>query len=285
MTAGWDGKVRLWNAATAESAGAAFGTDKEITCARFAPTGNAIATGHRDGAVNLWSISGNLLQRMSHKKGITDLAFNPSGQYLVTGSEDGTASVWDVATGRPLGDPLLHAAPVVAVVFDPAGNRVATAADDGTARVWRCPTGQPITETLRHDKAATSLVFSHDGKTLFSGSRDRTARIWDVSASLTTADRKALVRLARAISPVGLQASGRTAMRTVESMADMQSDDPDGKGAVALLRKWFFGDELERPLTPFATINLRSFIDHRLKENSAGATEEALFWKNADRTQ
>jgi WD40 repeat protein len=285
MTAGWDGKVRLWNAATAESIGAAFGTESEITCARFAPTGDAIATGHRDGAINLWSLSGKLLHRMSHKKAITDLAFNSAGQYLVTGSEDQTASIWDVATGRPLGDPLLHEAPVTAVAFDPVNNRVATAADDGTVRLWNSPTGQPITETLRHDKAVTALAFSRDGKTLFSGSRDRTVRIWDVGASLTAAEHKALARFARAISPVGLQASGRTNLRTVESRASVQSGDSTANGAVGLLRKWFFSDELERPLTPFAAINLRAFIDNRLKENSAAASEEALFWKNAGRPQ
>jgi WD40 repeat protein len=285
MTAGWDGKVRLWSAATAESSGAAFGTESEITCARFAPTGDSIATGHRDGAVNLWSITGQPLQRMSHKKVITDLAFNSGGQYLVTGSADGTASVWDVATGRPLGDPLLHAAPINAVAFDPVGNRVATAADDGTVRVWNSLTGQPITETVRHDKAATALAFSRDGKTLFSGSRDRTVRIWDVNASLTAAEHKALARFARAISPVELQASGRTNLRTVESRASVQSDDSDANSAVGLLRKWLFSDELERPITPFAAINLRAFIDNRLKENSAAASEEALFWKNADRPQ
>ncbi len=283
MTAGWDGKVRLWNASTAESIGAGFGTESEITCAHFAPTGDAIATGHRDGAVNIWSISGKLLHRMSHKKAITDLAFNPASQYLVTGSEDQTASIWDVATGRPLGDPLLHQAPVTAVVFDPVNNRVATAADDGTARVWNCPTGQPITETLRHDKAATCLVFSRDGKTLFSGSRDGTVRIWDVNASLISAEHKALAGFARAISPVGLQASGRTNFRTVEPRASLQSEDSEANGAVGLLRKWFFSDTLERPITPFAAINLRTFIDNRLKENSASAGEEALFWKNAER--
>ena len=65
----------------------------------------------------------------------------------------------------------------------------------------------------------------------------------------------------------------------------MQSDDSDAKGAVGLLRRWFFNDELERPITPFAAINLRALIDNRLKENSAAATEEALFWKNVDPTQ
>lgn len=71
----------------------------------------------------------------------------------------------------------------------------------------------------------------------------------------------------------------------MEPMGEMQREVSDEQGAIAPLRKWFFGDEQERPLTPFAAINLRSFIENRLKENSAAATEEALFWQNAGRTQ
>ena len=282
VTAGWDGKVRQWNAATAESAGPAFGTAPEITCMRLAPDNNTIATGHRDGAVNLWSPAGKLLQGMSHKKAITSLAFSRTGQYLVTGSEDYTASVWNVATGRPAGDPIRHEAPVTAVAFDPGDDRVATAADDGTVRIWDALTGQPITETLRHDKGVTSLLFSRDGKTLFSASRDRTVKIWDVPAKLTGADRKALVKLAREISPVGLQSSGRTALRTIEPLAAVRSADQEGQGAAARLRKWFFADVLERPITPFANINLRTFVRHRSEDNSPAAAEEALFWQNGE---
>jgi WD40 repeat protein len=282
VTAGWDGKVRRWNAATGESAGPVFGTEQEITCFRLAPDNNAIATGHRDGTINLWSPSGKLLQGMSHKKAITSLAFSRTGQYLLSGSEDYTASVWDVATGRPAGDPIKHEAPVTAVAFDPSGDRVATAADDGTVRIWDALTGQPITETLRHDKGVTCLQFSHDGKTLYSASRDRTVRIWDVPAKLTGTDRKALVKFAREISPVGLQSSGRTALRTIEPLAAVRSADHDGQGAAASLRKWFFAGVLERPISPFATINLRSFIRNRREDNSPTAAEEALFWQNGE---
>jgi WD40 repeat protein len=282
VTAGWDGKVRQWNAATGESAGPVFGTAQEITCVRLAPDNNAIATGHRDGAVNLWSLSGKFLQGMSHKKTITSLAFSRTGHFLVTGSEDYTASVWDVATGRPAGDPIRHEAPVTAVSFDPSGDRVATAADDGTVRIWDALSGQPITETLRHDKGVTCLEFSHDGKTLYSASRDRTVRIWDVPAKLTGTDRKALVRLARAISPVGLQSSGRTGLRTIEPLAAVQAANEDGQGDVASLRKWFFADVLERPLSPFATVNLRAFIRNRTEDSSPSAAEETLFWQNGE---
>jgi sugar lactone lactonase YvrE len=283
VTAGWDGKVRQWNTTTAESSGPVFGTEQEITCMRLAPDNSAIATGHRDGAVNLWSPSGRLLQGMSHKKAITSLAFSRTGKYLVTGSEDYTASVWNVATGRPTGDPIRHNAPITAVAFDPDGDRVATAADDGTVRIWDALTGQPITETLRHDKGVTCLAFSHDGKTLFSASRDRTVRIWEVPAKLTGMDRKALVKFAREVSPVGLQSSGRTALRTIEPRSALLSGDQEGQGAAAQLRKWFFADVLERPLTPFANINLRAFIGHRSEDNSHAAAEEALFWQNGER--
>jgi WD40 repeat protein len=282
VTAGLDGKVRRWNAATAESAGPAFGTTQEITCLRLAPDNNEIATGHRDGTVNLWSQSGKPLQAMSHTKAITSLAFSRTGQYLVTGSEDYTASVWNVATGRPTGDPIRHEAPVTAIAFDPGGDRVATAADDGIVRIWDALTGQPITETLRHDKGVTCLLFSHDGKTLFSASRDRTVKIWDVPAKLTATDRRALVKLAREISPVGLQSSGRTALRTIEPLTVLQSADQEGQGAAAVLRKWFFADVLKRPISPFAGINLRMFIRNRGEDNSPTAAEEARFWQNGD---
>jgi len=235
VTAGWDGKVRHWAATTAESSGPVFGTAQETTCMRLTPNNKAIATGHRDGAINLWSPSGKLLQGMSHNKAITSLAFSRSGQYLVTGSDDHSASVWDVATGRPAGDPIRHEAPVTAVAFDPGGDRVATAADDGTVRIWDALKGKPITETLRPDKGVTSLAFSHDGKTLYSASRDRTVRIWDVPAKLTGTDRKALVKLAREISPVGLQRSGRTALRIIEPLAALQSTDQEGQGAATSL--------------------------------------------------
>ena len=184
LSAGWDGKVRLWNPATGAAVGNPFGADDEITCAHFSPAGDIIATGHRRGAVNFWSPEGRLLRGPSHKNAVTDLAFSRSGQYLVTGSEDETASVWEVATGRPLGDPLLHRAPVTVVAFDPTSDRVATGSKEGMVKVWDAFSGRPITETLSHEKEVRCLVFSPDGRWLFSGSGDKSVKIWDVFASL-----------------------------------------------------------------------------------------------------
>jgi WD40 repeat protein len=280
MTAGWDGKVRLWNPATGEEVRSPFGSNDEIACAHFSPAGDIIATGHRLGSVKFWSVDGKLLREASHKNAVTDLAFNRTGQYLVTGSDDETASVWEVATGRPLGDPLLHKAPVMVVAFDPASDRVATGSKDGVVRVWDALTSRPITETLLHGKEVRCLLFSPDGRWLFSGSRDKSVRIWDVSTPLRVDDRRGLIQFARAISPVGLRTSGRTEVRVVESLADLRTKSGNSAGAVGTLRDWFFGDVRQRKISPCATVDLTAFLGNRAKVTE----EEATFYRNGEPT-
>src|SRR5262249_50778418 len=60
----------------------------------------------------------------------------------------GRARLWDVATGYPIGRPLLHRGPVRAVAFGPRprdsvadGGRwtLVTGSEDKTARVWEVP--------------------------------------------------------------------------------------------------------------------------------------------------
>src|SRR5205823_11671861 len=49
---------------------------------------------------------------------------------------DGTAQLWDVATGIPLGPPLLNRGPTLGVSFHPDGRGLATASGDGNVRFW-----------------------------------------------------------------------------------------------------------------------------------------------------
>ena len=72
----------------------------------------------------------------SHPEGITCVAFSPDGKTVLTGGADQTARLWDAATGRPIGDALIHRGRVVSVAFSPDGKSVLTGDDEKSVRLW-----------------------------------------------------------------------------------------------------------------------------------------------------
>jgi hypothetical protein len=111
------------------------------------------------------------------------VAFSPDG---VTGATSSGSSVqlWDVATGRPLGPPILHALSVTALVFSPDGRTLTTASYDRTARICAVPGGKPLGPPVLHDGGVGALAISPDGRTLLTGSWDHTARLTPLPAAV-----------------------------------------------------------------------------------------------------
>ena len=118
------------------------------------------------------------------------MAFSPDGKTVLTGSFDGMARLWDVATGLPIGQPLVHQGGadvmdygpdgtwahtkgVRAVAFSPDGKTVLTGSSDKTARLWDVATGLPIGEPLYMKALSIAVAFSPDGKTVLTGERGR----------------------------------------------------------------------------------------------------------------
>ena len=113
---------------------------------------------------------------------VMSVAFSPDGKTILTGSMDETARLWDVATGRPIGQPLVHSAWVTSVAFGPDGKAILTGCYDNTARLWDAATGRPIGQPLAHSDMVHAVAFSPDGKTILTGCYDGTARLWDAAA-------------------------------------------------------------------------------------------------------
>jgi len=104
--------------------------------------------------------------------------FSPDGRYAVTGCAvpdqnparaRGEARIWDIATGQPLGPPLVHDGPVTVVAFSPDSKLVLTGSIDKTARLWTVATGQPASRPLPHLGPVLAVAFRPDGKRICTG--------------------------------------------------------------------------------------------------------------------
>jgi WD40 repeat protein/DNA-binding SARP family transcriptional activator len=195
--AGWDGTVRLWDAAGGEKqlviqaaaetwAGPdAFSPDIWAGPVAFSPDGRLVAAltasegfegrSYRVHNVVFDADTGERVGALEVGDGGTGLAFTPDGQ-LVTASFDGTARVWDVATDEVVWT-LRHDTGLQQVAVSPDGSRIATAADDGTARLWDLETGRQVLTLHAHDAPASGVAFSPDGRLLATSGLDGTVAL------------------------------------------------------------------------------------------------------------
>lgn len=100
---------------------------------------DVIATGMKDGKVQVWNREGELISTSpkGHTDWVKSLAISSDGKFVVTGGLDGTVQLWD--------------------------------RDQKSIR--------QLSE--RHTGAITSVAISSDGQTIVAGSADATVRIWD----------------------------------------------------------------------------------------------------------
>jgi WD40 repeat protein len=100
-----DGTLRVWNASTGQELRTISAHPSAIDMA-FAPRGNCVATGGRDGA-KLWSVeSGRLMHHLPETTDVWWIDFSPDGRRVVSGGGpvQGKSVLWlfDVSSGRQL---------------------------------------------------------------------------------------------------------------------------------------------------------------------------------------
>jgi WD40 repeat protein/serine/threonine protein kinase len=116
-----------------------------------------------------------------HAKGIVVATFSPDSKVLLTGSVDGTAQRWEVATGRPVGPPLLHKAAISSLAFSAGGQFFVTGSEDKSAQVWEADSGRPCRPPLLHPGKVYTVAMSPDGQTVITGCADLITRFWDTA--------------------------------------------------------------------------------------------------------
>ncbi len=190
VSAGTDGKVRVWNIRSGEKMGTLDVPSYWSVKLAYSPSGRHLAVLSRASdrtVVTIWDLANLKLTNSLHSQSGMDMcvAFSPDGQYVASSgmASEGMAfdvRVWEVGTGKRLSVVPQHTWPIFGVVFSPNGRYLASCSSDSTVRIsdWANNQSLHVLEP-RHAGRVASVAYSRDGKQLASASWDRTIKVWD----------------------------------------------------------------------------------------------------------
>ena len=190
-----DENVTVWDAEKPSEPIAEFAETEQahlIWKTAFAPTGDRLAVGSREGTIYLYDF--NCQERLKPLIGHTDfiwsVSFSPDGKRLVSSSSDKTSKLWDTASGEQIGTfPLDDSRTLMGVAFSPCGSIIATAMFGGL-HLWCAETLTTLLEIPQpQTQKPYALAFSPCGKYLASGTWWRreegmekmAIRLWEVA--------------------------------------------------------------------------------------------------------
>ncbi|MGH9885753.1 MAG: WD40 repeat domain-containing protein, partial [bacterium] len=184
FTAGGDGTVRIWSAASGAPIrelryrGQAKSWRYSVV-AVSPPFVAAIDTMGR--AAHVWDAETGTqvveLENDASEKAA--LAFSPDGRWLVTSGGD-EVRVFDTSTWKRVST--IAGPRVRSLSFAPAGSHLAVGTYDGVASIWEVPSGTRGRVLRDSGASVDAIAYSHDGALLATASRDGLEQVWEANS-------------------------------------------------------------------------------------------------------
>jgi WD40 repeat protein/serine/threonine protein kinase len=184
ITAGGDGFVKVWNAATGEplyALTASRPNRQRYYQVAMSQDGKLIAAIDLSGALaHVWDASNGVLiaELPNTPEGDPSLAFDPGGRWLAT-SGGNDAVVFDTRTWKPMVS--ISGIQITSLSFDPTGPRLVTASGIGDTSIWAIPTGERVLHLHETGARVNHVTYSADGAFVATSSQDGTDRVWNTA--------------------------------------------------------------------------------------------------------
>lgn len=221
----------------------------------FAPKGDILATGGRDGRVRVRGVAnGNPLREMTQVGAVTAIAFSPDGERILTGGSDGKWRLWDRNIGKLLVEQDAGIGRLDFAAFDVSGQVVVGARSTDRMLVFAAAGGEATRNFDAVDGDLTAAAMSSDGVLVATGSTVTTYRFRTTDYNFARfQDNLSQPIIAHAISADNARVAGLTAsglvrvwdMTTLKKIADVQT-----KGGGAFLALTPAGDGVIAPNGP-----------------------------------
>lgn len=178
----WNSNLTLWNLETGDKLRELKGHSQFITSVHFSPDNARIATGCRDGMVNIFDVASGekKLSWLAH----TDtrrVAFSPNGELLISAGYDAFPKVWNAQTGELLSIYSKHEHVVHALRFKPDGRHVVSGDRSGLLRVWDPLTGLDDDARPSSTGQVSETAFLYAGRVLAAGGASGQLKLWDLA--------------------------------------------------------------------------------------------------------
>jgi WD40 repeat protein len=242
-SAGEDGTVRVWDAASGTLAAILTGHRGVVFSVGWSPDGTRLASAGEDGTVRVWdAASGSLATILTgHRGWVSSVSWSshPTGSSelsarLASAGQDGVIRVWDVAGGFPAFT-LDHHAWVWSVGWSADGTRLVSAGSDRHVQVWDTTTGEAVRledgQGGEHRGAVRSAAWSADGTRLVFAGDDGTVRVCEPAAGTRAAifaDHQGPVRSVGWSSRTPGTSALRPSLRDLAEISQRDAPDPPG---------------------------------------------------------